>query len=370
MMILVLNAGSSTLKYKLYELPAATVVLSGNLEGIGTGPWPSHREALQELIRRLEGRTPEAVGHRVVHGGEKFHEPTLLGDAEIGTLRTLSVLAPLHNPAGLLGIETARAAWPGVPQVAVFDTAFHHTLPPHAFRYAVPDAWYREHGIRRYGFHGTSHQYVAGRAAARLGRPLESLHLITLHLGNGASVTAVRAGRSVDTSMGFTPLEGLVMGTRSGDLDPSVVAHASRTLGLSAEEIDRTLNRASGLLGLAGSNDMREVERRAGDGDAGARLALDLFAYRVKKYIGAYAAALGRLDGVVFTGGIGEHSARIRSLCLQDLGILGLHLDEDKNREASRSERELQAGGVPILVIPTDEEREIAVQTAALLAGR
>src|SRR6185295_3013724 len=272
MLILVLNAGSSTLKYKLYELPAATVALSGNLEGIGKDPWPTHKEALQELGRRLAGRSPDAVGHRVVHGGERFHEPTLLGDAEIDALRALNSLAPLHNPANLLGIETARAAWPGVPQVAVFDTAFHHTLPPTAFRYAVPEAWYREHGVRRYGFHGTSHQYVAGRAAARLGKPLDAVNLVTLHLGNGASATAVRAGRSVDTSMGFTPLEGLVMGTRTGDLDPSLVVHLSRTLGVGAEEVDRLLNRASGLLGLTGTNDMREVEKRAGEGDARATL--------------------------------------------------------------------------------------------------
>ncbi|HEV3028091.1 MAG TPA: acetate/propionate family kinase, partial [Planctomycetota bacterium] len=262
-----------------------------------------------------------------------------------------------------------RKIWPEAPQVAVFDTAFHHTLPPPAYTYAIPEALAREQGIRRYGFHGISHASVARRSAAMIRRPLESTNLISLHLGNGASAAAIRAGRSVDTSMGLTPLEGLVMGTRSGDLDPAIVSFLARRTGAGIDDIEKILIHESGLQGLAGTNDMRELERRARDGDARARLAVDVFSYRLKKYIGAYAAALGRLDAVAFTGGIGEHSAFIRALCLEDLSILGIALDEEKNRRPGAGEREIGAGAVRVLVLPADEELEIATQTAACLDG-
>lgn len=370
MNILVLNAGSSTIKFRLLEAPGYRSLAQGVVEDIAEGTGLTHREGLERVLTSVGRRDVQAVGHRLVHGGEKFSGPTLLTEAVIQDLRALSALAPLHNPAGVLGIDLAREAWPSVPQVAVFDTAFHRTLPPHAYRYAIPEDLYRERGIRRYGFHGISHGDVVRRTAAILQRAPGTLNLISLHLGNGASAAAVRDGRSVDTSMGFTPLEGLVMGTRSGDLDPAVVAHLQRTTARTPDQVEELLNRESGLLGLAGTRDMRDIERRAQAGDARATLALDLFCYRVKKYVGAYAAALGRLDAVVFTGGIGEHSAIVRSRSLENLSILGIALDESKNRASSAGERELQAGdGVRILVLPADEERAIAEQTAACLAS-
>jgi acetate kinase len=362
MRILVLNSGSSTIKYRLMDLSRSAAVAEGVVEEMG-----DHRDGLRRIVASLAGQDIDAIGHRVVHGGDRFREPVLLSDPVIEKLRELSPLAPLHNPGNLLGIETAREVWPHAPQVAVFDTAFHHTLPPPAYTYAIPEALAREHGIRRYGFHGISHASVARRAAALIRRPLESTNLISLHLGNGASAAAIRAGHSVDTSMGLTPLEGLVMGTRSGDLDPAIFPFLARSTGAGVDDIEKILNHESGLQGLAGTNDMRELERRARGGDARARLAVDVFSYRLKKYIGAYAAALGRLDAVAFTGGIGEHSALVRELCLRDLSILGIALDEEKNRSAQAGEREIGAGTVRVLVLPADEELEIAAQTAACL---
>ena len=261
-----------------------------------------------------------AVGHRVVHGGERFSEPALVDDEVVAAVEELVPLAPLHNPANLEGIAVARKLFPDLPQVAVFDTAFHHTMPEVAYTYAVPRAWRDEHHIRRYGFHGTSHAYVSREAARALGRPVEDVNVIVLHLGNGASATAVRGGASVDTSMGLTPLEGLVMGTRSGDLDPAVHMHLHRSLGWSLEDIDRALNRESGLKGLAGENDFREVMRLRAAGDAAAALAFDVYCYRIRKYVGAYYAVLGTVDAVVFTAGVGEHSPELRAAALSGLG--------------------------------------------------
>jgi len=305
------------------------------------------------------------IGHRVVHGGEVNHGPVLIDLSVMSKIGDLIPLAPLHNPANLKGVEIALNLLPEVPQVAVFDTSFHATMPPHAFHYALPYSLYKEHHVRRYGFHGNSHSYVAKRAAAMLGKPLESLNAVTLHLGNGASVAAIQGGKSVDTSMGMTPLEGLVMGTRSGDLDPAVHFFLMREAGMSADEVETMLNSQSGLKGICGSNDMREIGSLAAKGDQKAQLAMDIFCYRLKKYIGAYFAVLGRVDAIVFTGGIGENSALIRSATCQGLSGLGIVMDENSNSGASGKEAEIQEGQnvVKILVIPTNEELEIADHT-------
>lgn len=391
MKVLVLNSGSSSIKYQLLEAPRWTPLASGVLEGIGspggrlvrqtrgpggrleeaTGPAPvaDHREGLGRVLQAIaesgwirDSSDLIGIGHRVVHGGESFREPTLLDARVVEAIRDTVHLAPLHNPANLAGIETALALCPGVPQVAVFDTAFHQTMPPHAYRYALPGELYRRHGVRRYGFHGTSHACVARRAAALLRRPPQSLNLVTLHLGNGASAAAIQGGRSVDTSMGLTPLEGLVMGTRCGDLDPAVPLHLARTAGLGLDALESVLNAESGLKGLCGASDMREVLRREALGSGEAQLAVEMYCYRIRKYIGAYFAAMGRVDAVVFTAGVGENSASIRRRCCQGLSGLGIVLDEERNRSPSREAREIQAAGgsVKVLVIPTDEELEIA----------
>jgi acetate kinase len=301
-----------------------------------------------------------AVAHRVVHGGERFSAPVLINDSVLAAIQDLSVLAPLHNPVNAVGIEVARRALPELPHVAVFDTAFHATLPPRAFTYAVPHDW----AVRRYGFHGTSHAYVSRAAARMLSRPPQAIDCIVLHLGNGASATAVRAGRSIDTSMGLTPLEGLVMGTRSGDVDPALVAHVLRTRNLSVDEIDAVLNSRSGLLALAGDNDMREVHRRIAQGDAAAELALDIYCYRVRKYVGAYLAVLGGADAIAFTAGIGENDAIVRSRSLEGLDRLGIVLDDSLNASGGPVISAAESA-VSVLVIPTDEELEMATQAAA-----
>jgi acetate kinase len=315
-----------------------------------------------------------AVGHRVVHGGERFTSSVLIDDDALDGVRAVSHLAPLHNPANLAGIDVARAAFPDVPHVAVFDTAFHASMPPVAYRYAVPQAWYREHGVRRYGFHGTSHRFVARRAAELLGRPATDLRLVTAHLGNGCSATAVADGVAVDTTMGLTPLEGLVMGTRSGDVDPGLHAYLAGRAGLDVEAVTRALNRESGLLGLSGrSNDMRTVIDAAEAGDGDAALALDVFVHRLAKALAGLAVPLGRLDALVFTGGIGEHSAVVRSRVLARLRLLGLEEDPAANAEhGRRSEGRISLSGTaPVaLVVPTDEEREIAQETLRVLDAR
>jgi len=315
----------------------------------------------------------DAVGHRVVHGAEQFTESRRIDDDVIRAIEACVPLAPLHNPPNLTGIRAAMALMPDVPHVAVFDTAFHQTIQPHAFTYAIPFELYTKHRVRRYGFHGTSHRYVTEAATRMLGLAPDRTNLITCHLGNGCSVTAVEGGRSVDTSMGLTPLEGLVMGTRSGDIDPALVFHLIRTLSMTVDQVDALLNRKSGLLGVSGcSNDMREVTRAADEGNARARLALDIFCYRLKKYIGSYTAVLGRVDALVFTGGIGENVAHIRGRTCEGLGGLGYAMDPALNTAAARGQRDLATPGSPsrILVIPTDEEAMIARDTATIARAK
>ena len=394
MNVLVLNSGSSSLKYELFDMRSRKAIAGGNVERIGEGTTSlthyavdasgqrseltsdvaasDHRQAIGlvgiELHRTQAMAQADAllgIGHRVVHGGEDFQQPTLIDEDVLAAIRRQAPLAPLHNPANLVGIEATLAEYPEVPQVAVFDTAFHQTLPPYAYRYALPQALYAEHRIRRYGFHGTSHQYVSKRAAEFLGRPLESLNLIVLHLGNGASAAAIQGGRSIDTSMGLTPLEGLMMGTRCGDIDPAVVIHLANAVGMSLSEIDTLLNRESGLKGVCGVNDMREVVRQAEGGSERAELAIQMYCYRIRKYIGAYMAALQRIDAIVFTAGIGENSAEIRRGVCSPLENLGIALDDTKNEMVNHSAREIQAdhSSIKLLVVPTDEELEIADQT-------
>jgi acetate kinase len=392
--VLVVNSGSSSIKYQLIETDGPTRLARGLVERIGaatatarhghlagdawaevrdTAPVADHDDGLRTIVTALDdaglaaGMT--AVGHRVVHGGDRFIAPTLIDDGVVDGIRAQIPLAPLHNPANLAGIEVARSLWPDVPQVAVFDTAFHATLPAHAYRYAVPDSWYTHHRVRRYGFHGTSHAFVSRRVAEILDQPLAQLRLITAHLGNGASMAAVAGGRSVDTSMGLTPLEGLVMGTRSGDIDPAIVFHLARNAGLTMEEIDVALNSASGLRGLCGDNDLRAIEERAEGGDAAAHLALEVFCYRVRRYIGAYAAVLGGLDALVFTAGIGERSPTVRARACADLDFLGIAIDPTANA-ASATLISVPGAPIAVLVVPTDEELEIAVQTLAAISRR
>ena len=365
MLVLVLNAGSSSVKYQLVDSDTGEHLAGGIVEEV-----VDHAAALDDVVAEVErfGRPIDAIGHRVVHGGAVFSEPVRIDDDVVETIRELASLAPLHNPANLAGIEAARAAWPTLAQVAVFDTAFHRTLPPAAYRYAVPAAWYEQHGVRRYGFHGTSHDYVSTRAAAVLGRPRDELALIVAHLGNGASITAVDHGRSVETSMGLSPLEGLVMGTRSGDIDPAVIGHVATAAGRSEAEVLAELNRSSGLLGLCGDSDMREITARIDAGDPAAELALDVFCHRIRKYVGAYVAVLGGCNALVFTAGIGEHSAVVRARVCAGLGVFGIALDDDRNR---RSELVISRddASTAVLVVPTDEEHAIAEQTARVITG-
>ncbi|WP_427006339.1 acetate kinase [Pseudarthrobacter sp. H2] len=383
MLVLVINSGSSSLKYQVRDVEAGSVLAEGLVEKIGMGNGGEgdgeiegprdHAEALGQvgaaILEALGDRVLDAVGHRVVHGGERFAEPVLVDNEITRAIERLNPLAPLHNPANVLGIRAITRKWPELPQVAVFDTAFHRTLPEHAWRYAVPDSLYTNHGIRRYGFHGTSHAYVAQRAAALLGLPPEEFDGVIAHLGNGASVTAIQGGRSVDTSMGFTPLEGLVMGTRSGDLDPSILVFLGRA-GWSPEDLDAMLNRQSGLKGLAGNNDMRSVVEAAEAGDAKAAMALAVASYRLAKYIGGYHVAVGGAKAIVFTAGIGENSHQFRALVADRLGALGVELDAGANRVRSAEPRVVSTAGsaIPVLVVPTDEERAIAEATADVVS--
>ena len=393
MKVLVLNAGSSSIKYELFDMASQEALASGLLERIGEkqgrleqwhrtdgtkhdtlreGAVADHREGftwIAAALRESEVVTnPDdlfGVGHRVVHGGEAFQAPALIDERVMDKIREQTPLAPLHNPANLVGIEVAMAGLPDVPHVAVFDTAFHHSMPPHAYHYALPFELYEAHRVRRYGFHGTSHGFVAKQAARYLGKPLDTLNLIVLHLGNGASAAAIENGLSIDTSMGMTPLEGLVMGTRCGDIDPAIVFFLARATGLKNDELESMLNRESGLKGICGANDMREVLRRADEGDERAALAIDSYAYRIKKYIGAYCAVLGRTDAIVFTAGIGENSSEIRSRACEGLSALGIEIDEARNMSQEAGAREVQPADakVKVLIIPTDEELEIAEQT-------
>ncbi|MEP6843002.1 MAG: acetate kinase [Pseudolysinimonas sp.] len=369
--VFVLNTGSSSIKYRVVDPVDGRMLAGDMLDRIGEpgSPTADHTQALAEILQRLHGTRIDAVGHRIVHGGSLFTEPVLIDDEVERGIESLVPLAPLHNPPGLLGIRAARAALPDIPQVAVFDTAFHSTLSAEAFSYAIDREVAERHGIRRFGFHGTSYRYVSARAAEHLGRPLAELRLIVLHLGNGASATAIRGGRSIDTSMGMTPLEGLVMGTRSGDIDPAILPYLHREAGSSFDELDDLFNRRSGLLGMSGTSDMRETVAAAEAGSAAAKLALDVYTHRLRHYIGAYAAQLGGVDAVVFTGGVGENSSLIRGRTLDRLGFLGIDLDPAANEAPSSRPRTISHdhSEVAVLVIPTDEELEIARQTAALL---
>jgi acetate kinase len=389
--VLVVNAGSSSLKYQVLDADTGETSASGLVERIG-GPGRlrhtsggetqeqdvscrDHTEALDAARTALREHGPDlgelglfAVGHRVVHGGPDFTEPVVIDDDVVATITDLVPLAPLHNPGNLEGIRGARAAFPDVPQVAVFDTAFHQTLPAEAFTYAVPAPWRDRHRVRRYGFHGTSHRYVSRRTAELLGRAPEDCNVIVLHLGNGASACAVRGGRSVDTSMGMSPLEGLVMGTRSGDVDPALGAYLGRVAGLDTTAYDDALNKASGLKGLAGASDLREVEDRRDAGDPDATLAFDVMVHRLRKYVGAYAVLLGRVDAIAFTGGIGENSSAVRQAVLSDLEVLGVELDESAN-DCRGAERLVTTprSRVAAWIVPTNEELEIARACRTLL---
>ena len=399
MNILVINSGSSSIKYEYFDLEQRQALASGVLERIGENnaslthrhqdarghvqemrseqPVPDHRAGLDWIGRMLResGLTDgsnelHGIGHRVVHGGEVFKEPTLIDEEVIAAIRSQSPLAPLHNPANLTGIEEACRFAPNVPQVAVFDTAFHQTIPPVAYQYAIPRDLYQKHHVRRYGFHGTSHRYVTQQAADHLKKPVDQVNLIVFHLGNGASVAAIRGGASVDTSMGMTPMEGLIMGTRCGDIDPAIIFYLGRVTGQSPEEIETRLNKESGLKGICGASDMREVISRAEAGDEQARLAHDMVAYRIKKYLGAYYAVLGRVDAVVFTGGIGENVHSIRAKVCEELESLGIELDPHKNTQRTGDIQEIHKDGSPtrLLVIPTNEELQIAQLTAACIS--
>ena len=394
--VLVLNSGSSSVKYQLLDMRGSERLAVGLVERIGeetarlkhtpaggesrewSGSVPDHESALKAVAAELakDGLgldSPElaAIGHRVVHGGRQFTEPTVIDDAVLAEIERLIPVAPLHNPANLTGIRTAQALRPDLPQVAVFDTAFHTTMPESAARYAIDVETADAHRIRRYGFHGTSHAYVSREAARLLGRAPEDVNVIVLHLGNGASASAVRGGRCVDTSMGLTPLEGLVMGTRSGDMDPAVIFHLMRVGGMSADEIDTLLNKRSGLIGLCGDNDMREIRRRVDAGDERARLAFDIYIHRLKKYIGAYYAVLGRVDAVAFTAGVGENAAPVREAAVAGLEGLGLAVDGGLNAVRGDEARLISPADarVAVAVVPTDEEMEIATQTYALVIG-
>lgn len=399
--ILVVNSGSSSLKYQLIEMTTERTLATGLIERIGepmaravhTIPWhdvpsvgradapstsereleiPDHVAAFAVMLEAFEAygpslaeHPPVAVGHRVVHGGKRFFEPTIVTDLVKINIADLSELAPLHNPANLQGIEAAQRVFPHVPHVVVFDTAFHQTLPPAAYTYAIDAEVAEQYRVRRYGFHGTSHKYVSEHAARLLDRPLGELRQLVLHLGNGASITAIDGGRSVETSMGMTPLEGLVMGTRSGDIDPAVLVHLHRRAGFDFDGLDALLNKRSGLLGIAGTNDVRDVLAGRAAGEAPATLAFEVYVHRLKGYVGAYMAQLGGVDVISFTAGVGENSPEVRAAALAGLESFGIEIDVERNEARSRDARVIStdASQVAVLVVPTNEELEIARQT-------
>ncbi|WP_426329807.1 acetate/propionate family kinase [Pedobacter sp. R-06] len=397
MNILVINSGSSSLKYQLFKMPEKTPVCSGLVERIGiegsfikhtvytnnkkhsieeTGFISNHGEALKQVLSLLtQGEyavivSPDdiaAVGHRVVHGGEHFSGPTIITDDVKHQIKKLFSLAPLHNPVNYKCIEVAEQTFVNAKQIAVFDTAFHQTIPEQAYRYAIPEWYYKEHGIRVYGFHGTSHKYVSEQAIKWLNKV--DTKIISIHLGNGCSITAIRNGKSIDTSMGFGPLSGLMMGTRSGDIDPSVIFHLMEHSGYTLEQLSTLVNKQSGLLGVGGSSDMRDIRKMVSEGNAAAILALKLYAYRIKKFIGAYAAILNGIDAIVFTAGVGENDSTMRESVCSALDYLGIELDPGQNTAYNGELKEINKAGakVKILVIPTNEEYEIAHQCFELL---
>lgn len=395
MKILVINCGSSSLKYQLIDMDGEKVLCKGLCERIGmessmitheanghkaTTPaiFPTHTEAFAEVVKKMttgEGKCIDdvseisAIGHRVVHGGEKFKASCLITDEVINTIRELSPLAPLHNPAGILGIEAARKVFGNVPMVAVFDTAFHSTMPPKAYMYAIPYEYYEKYGVRRYGFHGTSHKYVSQQAAEMLGRPLEELRLITCHLGNGSSICAINGGKSFDTSMGFTPLDGLPMGTRAGNIDPAIIEFLAEHEHMDAHEVINILNKKSGMLGISGvSSDFRDLDAAVADGNARAALAKDMFNLSVKKIIGSYVAEMGGVDAIIFTAGVGENDRSVRWDVCEHLEYLGIKIDPEKNKyRGKQMDISIDWARVRVLVIPTNEELMIAKDTERLV---
>ena len=399
MKILVLNCGSSSVKYQLIDTSNQVAMAKGLVSRIGMAdsvlthkPWDrpeikvsaeilDHIAAIEYVVSMLlspnhgvikDKKEIEAVGHRVVHGGEEFKDSVLITPELMSHLRALIELAPLHNPHNIRGINACQKTLPGIPQVAVFDTSFHCNMPSHAYIYGIPYVFYKRYGIRRYGFHATSHKFVSDRAAVMLGKPLKDLKLITCHLGNGASITAVDGGVSIDTSMGFTPLEGLLMGTRCGDIDPAIILHIMAREELSLHEGNTMLNKHSGLAGISGvSSDMREIIDAANKGNENSRLALEVYCYRLKKYIGSYIAALGGVDAVVFTAGVGENSAPVRSLTCKGMEFFGISINEEKNKAAVSKEMDISTDGAKVrtLVVPTNEELVIAVDTQRLAKG-
>lgn len=396
MKILVINCGSSSLKYQLIDMENESVLAKGLVERIGIEgsvlthkpsgkdkaviqqPMKDHKDAiklvLDALVDPVHGVIKSmseisAVGHRVVHGGEKYSKSVLIDESVMKALEECTKLAPLHNPPNLIGINACRALMPGVPMVAVFDTAFHQTMPKSSYMYALPYELYEKYGIRRYGFHGTSHKYVSGLCAQMMGKKIEDLKIITCHLGNGASVAAVCRGKVLDTSMGFTPLEGLVMGTRCGDMDPAIVTFLEDEAGMSSKEVNNLMNKQSGVLGISGvSSDFRDVEAAAAEGNERAALALDVFYYRVKKYIGAYAAAMGGVDAIVFTAGLGENSPETRMEICKGLEFIGVSIDPEKNNcRGKQVEISAEGATVRTFVIPTNEELMIARDTKEIV---
>ncbi len=392
MYILVLNSGSSSLKYQLFDFSGSEkkVLAKGLVEQIGEEigkishssgqekqviemAISDHQVGLSKVVELLcDGEQAiitnremvEVIGHRVVHGGDRFAAPTIITDEVLQVISECSYLAPLHNPANITGIKVACELFPKAKQVGVFDTAFHQSLPDYAYLYAIPYELYSEHKIRRYGFHGTSHLYVAKKAAEFLSTPLKDLNMITLHIGNGASAACIKQGQSVDTSMGLTPLEGLVMGTRSGDMDPALIEFIATLKNISVQEVGNLLNKKSGLKGICGDNDLRAIWKRVDQGDELARKAIELYAYRIRKYVGSYMAVLGRVDAIIFTAGVGENDARTRELVLSGMENLNIHCDSAKN---SAHETDFSTQGIPLLTIATNEELEIAEQSFSLL---
>ncbi|MDR2342011.1 MAG: acetate kinase [Campylobacteraceae bacterium] len=396
MKILVINSGSSSIKFQLFSMRESKVIVSGLIEQIGesigkvkissvhhkepiikTLPIKDHEQGIEIISSFLIDEKVikdfdelDGIGHRVVHGGT-IRETEIINDKIIKVLENFSSLAPLHNPPGLAGIRAAISKAPHVPQVAVFDTAFHQTMPQYAYMYALPYELYERLHIRRYGFHGTSHHFVATQAAKELKKPLQKCNLITLHLGNGASVAAIKNGKCVDTSMGLSPLEGLVMGTRSGDIDPAILFYLEREEGLNIKELDTLLNKKSGLKGICGTNDLREIKVKIKDGDDKAKLAFDMFCYRIKKYIGAYFAVLGKVDALVFTGGIGENAVSVRRKICSELGAFGISINKRQiEKRGMLVHFENKKSAVKLLVIPTNEELAIAKQTQHLIQKR
>jgi len=392
--VLIINCGSATVKYQLLALPSETVLVKGIFDGIGQEQlshdyyWQDksgqrHDEtlvlaelsyaecfvAIADVLIKHELANPNVIGHRVVHGGELFSQPTLIDAAVLVHIEQLSSLAPLHNPANVQGIEECLNLFPHCPQIAVFDTAFHQTMPEYAYRYPIPDKWYSDYHIRKYGFHGSSHRYVAEQAAAYLHTPLSSLNLITLHLGNGVSMAAIKQGQCIDTSMGFTPLEGLMMGSRSGDLDPAISLHLQQQHGMTAEQVSQELNEHSGLLAMAGSSDMRNVLSQQELGDVDSQLAVDMYCYRIKKYIGAYIAILGHVDALIFTGGVGENSTHIRKQACDNLNGLGIGVDVQKNEQHVGDILDISAtkSRIKTMVIRTNEELQIAKEVVSFI---